>query len=118
MGSLAGQIRTNKPIKKDVINKIMRNLNYTKIRRRLQRFLLSKEEWKYLEIGRFRLSGEPHKWMYDEVSLKMITDSIGFKDFIRQDAFTSFIPNWESFELDSKGGIVHAPSSLFIECVK
>ncbi len=40
------------------------------------------------EIGKFRLSGEVHYWMYDEFSLKELLKEIGFSQIQRVDAYT------------------------------
>lgn len=69
----------------------------------------------YYKIGKFRTSGETHKWMYDRYSLSRVLKSIGFEDFKIHTAFTSSIPNWELFGLDGKNGQAFKPDSLFVE---
>ena len=72
-----------------------------------------------LEVGRFRLNGEPHLWMYDEMSLRAALESVGFTSIQRSTAFTSAIPQWPSFNLDTDdGNRTHKPDSLFMEAVK
>lgn len=71
-----------------------------------------------LEIGNFRLSGEIHQWMYDKYSLSKLLLRHGGSDTIVRDAFTSYIDNWEKYNLDGKDGICRKPDSLFIESIK
>jgi predicted SAM-dependent methyltransferase len=70
------------------------------------------------EIGKFRLGGEIHQWMYDEYSLTALLKSKGGVKIQVQDAFTSFIPQWSSYQLDGKDTVVRKPDSLFIEAIK
>lgn len=70
------------------------------------------------EIGKFRLSGEIHQWMYDRYSLSELLKENGFNHIEVKDAFTSEINNWNTYELESRNGIVHKPDSLFIEARK
>lgn len=72
----------------------------------------------FLEIGKFRMSGEVHQWMYDRYSLSLLLHQCGFKDISIKTAFESAILNWNTFELESKNGIVYKPDSLFMEARK
>ena len=70
------------------------------------------------EVGRFRASGEVHKWMYDRVSLRSLLTSLGFVDFRICGAGDSAIADWASFALDvMPDGQVRKPDSLFVEAV-
>jgi predicted SAM-dependent methyltransferase len=69
-------------------------------------------------IGKFRLGGEIHQWMYDRYSISFLLKEFGFTDIIITDAFNSYLENWNEFELDGKNGIVRKPDSLFIEAIK
>ncbi|MFM2283227.1 MAG: hypothetical protein RL222_731 [Bacteroidota bacterium] len=71
-----------------------------------------------LDIGNFRLNGEIHQWMYDKYSLSKLLQRHGGSDTIVRDAFTSYINNWEKYNLDGKDGICRKPDSLFIESIK
>ena len=51
-----------------------------------------------LRIGRFRLSGECHQWMYDRVSLKRLLEEAGFSGIRICSAFDSRIEEFASFE--------------------
>lgn len=71
-----------------------------------------------LSIGRFRLQGEVHQWMYDRYSLKVLLEQAGFIDIKVCDAFNSVQEGWERFELDTIDGAVRKPDSLFMEAKK
>ncbi len=73
---------------------------------------------KKYKIGSFRLGGEIHAWLYDKYSLSRLLKDVGFSDIKIKNAFESDIPNWNSYELDVKGELVHDPTSLFIEAKK
>jgi predicted SAM-dependent methyltransferase len=70
-------------------------------------------------IGEFRISGEPHLWMYDEVSLWQLLRQAGFSDIFRRAAAESAIPAFSSYNLDTcNNGSTYKPESLFMETVK
>lgn len=91
---------------------------------KLKEVLFKKQikEFKKLEkeaaIGRFRLSGEIHQWMYDRYSLAKLLAEAGFSKPEVKDAFTSNILHWNNYELEAKNGIVYKPDSLFMEAIK
>jgi hypothetical protein len=88
----------------------------SKIRRRLLTRWLGSDWCRPLEIGRFRLAGEVHQWMYDRYSLARLMLTAGFQDPIQQSATQSQIPDWSSFNLDTLAdGRVVKPDSLFME---
>ncbi len=72
----------------------------------------------YTKIGRFRMEGEIHQWMYDRYSLAHLLNAAGFEQVTVRDAFTSYIEDWSRFELDGMNGITRKPDSLFIEARK
>lgn len=73
----------------------------------------------YRRLGKFRLSGEVHQWMYDRLSLSRLLKNIGFEDVAQQTALDSYIPNWSGFNLDSEpDGSTYKPDSLFMEAKK
>jgi predicted SAM-dependent methyltransferase len=69
-------------------------------------------------IGRFRLSGEIHQWMYDRYSLGRLMASCGFVEITKHDHATSGINDWASHALDVKDGLIYDPNSLFMEAKK
>lgn len=69
-------------------------------------------------IGKFRLEGEIHQWMYDRYSLTYILKNIGFDQVTIRDASNSFCPEWSSYRLDQTDGIARKPDSLYIEAIK
>lgn len=95
-----------------------------KIKRKLKESVFQNETkyFKNLEkensIGKFRLGGEIHQWMYDRFSLSRLLGEIGFSEMKVKDAFSSKIEDWTRYELESKNGIIYKPDSLFMEAVK
>ena len=73
---------------------------------------------KYYKIGRFRLGGEVHQWMYDRYSLSRLLADCGFKDIRQTSAFESRISDWETYALDFSGDSIYKPDSLFMEAEK
>ncbi len=69
-------------------------------------------------IGKFRLGGEIHYWMYDRYSLGRLLYEVGFEKAEVMSSCKSNIPDWEDFELDVKKGMVYNPTSLFMEARK
>jgi predicted SAM-dependent methyltransferase len=72
-------------------------------------------EYKTYQIGKFRVSGEVHQWMYDQYSLGKLLKETGFSQIEVQTAKTSKIKDWESFGLEITDNKVRKPDSLFIE---
>ncbi len=87
------------------------------IKRKLIEWLLG-EDLKAYQIGKFRLGGEVHNWMYDEFSLKRLLSNCGFKDITVRNANESNINNWADYQLETVNGLIRKPDSLFIEAIK
>lgn len=88
-------------------------------KRRIPQWMLGEDDKRALEIGRFRLSGEVHQWMYDRYSLARLLGLAGFHDPQLQAASTSRIPNWTSFYLDTlPDGQALKPDLFFMEAIK
>jgi SAM-dependent methyltransferase len=69
--------------------------------------------------GDARKDGEAHRWMYDRYSLAELLRHVGLRDPIRQQAHTSLVEGWASFDLDTEpDGTVYKPESLFMEATK
>lgn len=79
---------------------------------------LKKENEKYISIGKFRMGGEIHLWMYDRYSLGKLLTETGFNSPIVKTAFESSVANWNDYQLESKDGFVYKPDSLFMEARK
>lgn len=97
-----------------------RVLKREKIRIKLEnfiRFFLGKH-YDYYRIGRLRLHGEIHQWMYDRYSLARLLKKCGFQTVTQQTADSSYIDNWPQFELEYTDGVVRKPDSLFMEAKK
>lgn len=72
-----------------------------------------------LAVGRFRLGGEPHLWMYDEWLLAECLNQAGFVSAMRLDASSSQIAEWPLYGLDAgPDGLAYKPDSLYMEAVK
>jgi predicted SAM-dependent methyltransferase len=69
-------------------------------------------------LGKFRLSGEIHQWMYDYYSVARLMRNCGCNKIIKRDAFTSYIPDWSNYGLDGKQGEIRKPDSIFVEALK
>ena len=67
------------------------------------------------KIGRLRLSGEIHMWMYDRHSLARLLKNNGFENIQLKGPLDSGIPEWSRDGLDVKDGQVRFPTSLFME---
>jgi predicted SAM-dependent methyltransferase len=96
------------------LGRALRNPPYY-VREIALRVLLGKN-FEHLRVGRFRCSGEIHRWMYDRYSLTQLLVSIGFSQVATCSASTSAIPGWTNFDLDTEpDGSVYHPDSLFLE---
>lgn len=104
---------------KRLLKHIYRFLRYPTYRRESLLKSLLGQEYKSLQIGRFRQSGEIHQWMYDRYSLTLLLEQCGFSAIVQRNATESYIPNWAGFYLDTElDGTVYRPGSLFMEAVK
>lgn len=109
----------DKALLKKLIYRIYRLTRYPKIgREAIIRRLLGKE-YRLLQLGRFRRSGEIHLCMYDRYSLVKILEEAGFTSPLQMKASESQIPNWTSFNLDTEpDGTIYKPDSLYMEAIK
>ena len=90
-----------------------------RMRAALVRRLLGRYDYEALMLGRFRLSGEIHQWMYDRYSLALLLEQSGFQTPRELTGFDSAIENWAQFNLDTDGnGTVYKPDSLYVEAIK
>ena len=107
---------------KTISNKFKVNYKYliTSCKNKIKTYLLSKLrlDKDIIELGKFRMGGEIHQWMYDQYSLGKLLKDNGFKNVEVRNAFTSFINSWDNFNLDGENGIVRKPDSLFMEAIK
>lgn len=80
---------------------------------------LLQTDYQALQLGRFRLRGEVHQWMYDSYSLGALLTECGFEDARRCEASESSVPEWARFQLDAAAdGTVHKPDSLYMEATR
>jgi len=90
-----------------------------RLRERAAAMLLGSDGKRIISVGRFRLEGEVHQWMYDRYSLAELMREAGFIDPQQRSATESRIPSWSSFNLDTlPDGAIVKPDSLFMEAVK
>ena len=89
------------------------------LRDRLLAVVAGRNAAQALAIGRFRLSGEVHHWMYDRFSLARELLAAGFHEPIARSASESAIPDWSRFCLDAQSdGTINKPDLLFVEAIK
>jgi SAM-dependent methyltransferase len=97
-----------------LVSRLQARVKETSLRR-----LLSERDYRALIIGRFRQSGEIHKWMYDRYSLGRCLREAGFADVRQCTAHDSAIPGWQDYHLDTEpGGQIYKPDSLYVEAIK
>lgn len=71
------------------------------------------------KVGRFRLGGEVHQWMYDSYSLARLVSDCGFEETKTCGASESRIMEFASFSLDTEpDGSTYKPDSFFLEAVR
>lgn len=69
-------------------------------------------------VGKFRLSGEVHQWMYDRYSLGKLLIDCGFQDVRTCLADESAIKEFAKYHLETESdGSTYKPDSFFIEAV-
>jgi predicted SAM-dependent methyltransferase len=69
-----------------------------------------------LDVGKHRLSGMVHQWMYDRYSLAKLMTETGFREARVQAADASDIPGFLGYHLDvMPEGHIRKPDSLFME---
>lgn len=72
-----------------------------------------------LRLGRFRLSGEVHQWMYDRYSLRSVLEKSGFQSVHALSPVDSGIEGWAQYQLDAdQNGMAHKPDSMYLEGTK
>jgi cephalosporin hydroxylase/SAM-dependent methyltransferase len=70
-------------------------------------------------VGKFRLGGEIHQWMYDRVSLSELLLACGFTDPKVRSAADSAISGFAAYRLDTDdAGKPRKPDSLYLEARK
>jgi SAM-dependent methyltransferase len=70
-------------------------------------------------VGRFRMGGEIHQWMYDRYSLAELLADVGFQRPSVRAPQDSAIPGWATYHLDvDASGRPYDPCSLFMEAEK
>lgn len=93
--------------------KVWRKLN--RIPRRVWQMTLNGLATDTVRVGRFRRSGEVHRYLHDVYSLTSLLEQAGFHSVERVDAHRSSIANWDSYQLDVINGVVDGPVALYVE---
>lgn len=89
------------------------------IRRKLLRLLIGRDGISAYDQGRFRRSGEVHRWMYDRHSLAGLLESVGFPSARKVGPTESAISGWAALNLDTQpDGSVYKPDSLYMEAIR
>jgi predicted SAM-dependent methyltransferase len=102
---------------KKKLDRIKRNLSFQGFKYLLLKTLFNRE-YKLMDIGKFRKSGEIHQWMYDIYSLGNLLKDAGFRNLEQKRFDESSISGWRSFGLDEVDNTVRKPDSLFVEATK
>ena len=98
------------------MNGLMRLLK--KVPKKLVRMITDRIESKTKKIGRFRQSGEVHRYMHDVYSLGRLLKAEGFSSIMRVDPYVSSIPDWGLYELDVIKSQPDGPLALYVEAKK
>jgi predicted SAM-dependent methyltransferase len=107
------------PQPKRLLKQIYRFFRYPIYRRESLLKILLGKEYRALQIGRFRQSGEVHQWMYDHYSLALLLEKCGLENSVQRTATESSIPEWVSWNLDTEpDGTVYKPDSVYMEAIK
>ena len=110
---LLNQIRQSSAAKKSLSRSVRA------IGRALLSFIIGRKNAEALVIGRFRLSGEVHHWLYDRFSLARELTVAGFREPAVRSASESDIPNWNRYCLDIQAdGTINKPDLFFMEAIK
>lgn len=86
-----------------------------RIPRRVWRIVRDGLSTETMRVGRFRRSGEVHRYLHDIYSLTHLLEQAGFHSVERVDAYRSSIANWSSYQLDVINGVVDGPLALYVE---
>lgn len=112
-------VRAANPVLENLVKPAYRFIRYSTYRRECFLKAVLGQEYKTLQLGRFRQQGEIHQWMYDRYSLRRLLEQCGFTHVVQHTATTSYVSDWSSFNLDTEpDGSIYKPDSLFMEAVK
>jgi len=105
--------------KSHIMNRLLKTLKNPSILKELLIKRLLGNEYKLLQLGRFRRGGEIHFWMYDRYSLAQLLEKTGFQNIQLFGPAESQISGWINYNLDTEpDGTVYKPDSLYIEALK
>ena len=107
-------VRSEVPAEDFIISRV--GVEYLNARTHCKGMELSSFSTDSLQVGTFRLGGEPHQWMYDELSLSRLLRRCGFTEIQRMDAVSSRLDGFAQYCLDTnEDGSSYKPESLYIE---
>jgi SAM-dependent methyltransferase len=90
-----------------------------RLRRKVLRLVAGREGLQNFDVGKFRHSGEVHRWMYDRYSLGRALEQAGFVGPRCVGSTESAIPGWADFHLDTEtSGQIYKPDSLYMEATR
>jgi predicted SAM-dependent methyltransferase len=122
---LSGKIISKKKKEGQGINRLLRTFKLKDWHKALEylriaflKVILSEKEFTFFKMGKFRMGGEIHHWMYDRYSLGKLLEESSFKDIKKMSSSESSIPGWGKYDLDVKDGQIYDPTSLFMEAKK
>ena len=115
---LIDQIRRQQPAAKKSFSQRVRAIARG-TRDGLRTIVAGRKAARAFTIGRFRLSGEVHHWMYDRFSLARELTAAGFSEPTVRSASESVIPDWNRYCLDVQSdGTINKPDLFFMEAIK
>lgn len=110
---------TSKRKRKVSLRRSNNRFSLSKLRERVVMHLLGPDDYRALCVGRFRASGEVHRWLFDHQTLKWVLEETGFRVVRSHSPESSDIPRWGEYRLDlADDGRPRMPSSLYIEARK
>jgi predicted SAM-dependent methyltransferase len=108
-GTFAGRIRRHRTLPRI----------FSSLKEKFIAIILGADDYDALLLGRFRLSGEIHLWMYDRFSLSSLLIQAGFSNPVERGPAESEIENWSKYNLDTEAdGTIYKPDSLYMEAIK
>lgn len=97
-----------------MLSKVKMHFNFYK------HIILSKFKiYNELSLGRFMLSGEVHRWMYDSYSLTKLLEKKGFRMVQLMKYNESEIVNWKKYKIEvTEQGNEYKPHCIYVEARK
>ena len=88
-------------------------------KRIIKRMFSNTELYKTILAGKFEVSGEKHKWMYDSLGLSLLLEKAGFEKICLRRYMESDIPGFDEMKLEINDDFSeYKPNSIYIEAQK